>query len=375
MGMIGNTISSVSFTTDLFSGTGSAVAFVLSRAPAATASIAVHISGVYQSPTTYTLSGTTLTFASAPGSGSDNIAVLHLGTGYTAAVPSDGSVTTVKIADSNVTTAKLATSAVTNAKIDTVANTKITGVITNAQLANTTGSGAVVLTTSPTLTSPVIATIVNTGTLTLPTSTDTLVGKATTDTLTNKTLTSPILGTPTSGTLTNCTGLPLAGLLGHSTSGNVLTSNGSGWSSSALFVSGTALVFAQTAAPTGWTKSVTHDNKALRVVSGTASSGGSVAFTTAFASQAVAGTNASGAVSAHTLTTAEMPAHSHSFTNILSAGGGPYTPYNGYGSGGDNTGSTGGGGSHTHNFTQPTFSGTAINLAVSYVDVIIATKD
>ena len=347
MGMIGNAISSVSFTTDLFSGTGSAVAFVLSRAPAATASIAVHISGVYQSPTTYTLSGTTMTFASAPASGTDNIAVLHLGTGYTAAVPSDGSVTTAKLASS-------------------------------------TGSGAVVLATSPTLTTPVIATIVNTGTLTLPTSTDTLVGKATTDTLTNKTLTSPtlttpILGIPTSGTLTNCTGLPLASLLGHSTSGNVLTSNGSGWSSSALFVSGTALVFAQTAAPTGWTKSTTHNDKALRVVSGSASSGGSVAFTTAFASQAVAGTNASGAVSAHTLTTAEMPSHDHLLPRYT-VGGGYQAPddisasavgaYEGLPSS-----STGGGGSHDHNFTQPTFSGTAINLAVSYIDLILAQKD
>ena len=42
--------------------------------------------------------------------------------------------------------------------------------------------------TNKTLTSPVIGTIVNTGTLTLPTSTDTLVGRATTDTLTNKTI-------------------------------------------------------------------------------------------------------------------------------------------------------------------------------------------
>jgi len=58
--------------------------------------------------------------------------------------------------------------------------------------------GAVSLTgtqtlTNKTLTAPVISTISNTGTLTLPTSTDTLVGKATTDTLTNKTLTNPAI--------------------------------------------------------------------------------------------------------------------------------------------------------------------------------------
>jgi hypothetical protein len=42
--------------------------------------------------------------------------------------------------------------------------------------------------TNKTLSSPIIGTIVNTGTLTLPTSTDTLVARATTDTLTNKTI-------------------------------------------------------------------------------------------------------------------------------------------------------------------------------------------
>lgn len=47
--------------------------------------------------------------------------------------------------------------------------------------------------TNKTLTAPVIATISNTGTLTLPNSTDTLIGRATTDTLTNKTLTSPTM--------------------------------------------------------------------------------------------------------------------------------------------------------------------------------------
>lgn len=42
--------------------------------------------------------------------------------------------------------------------------------------------------TNKTLTAPIIATISNTGTVTLPTATDTLVGKATTDVLTNKTV-------------------------------------------------------------------------------------------------------------------------------------------------------------------------------------------
>lgn len=62
--------------------------------------------------------------------------------------------------------------------------------------------------TNKTLTAPVIATIVNTGTLTLPTSTDTLVGRATTDTLTNKsisgstnTITNVSLTTGVTGTL------------------------------------------------------------------------------------------------------------------------------------------------------------------------------
>jgi hypothetical protein len=144
------------------------------------------------------------------------------------------------------------------------------------------------------------------------------------------------------------------------------------------------MLFVQTAAPTGWTKSTAHDDKALRVVSGTASSGGSVAFTTAFASQTPAGTVSvsGGSVGATTLSTNEMPNHTHNYRSTAnSAGNFGFSRISNLNNAYVNTNNiietTGGGGSHSHGFTTPTatFSGAAINLAVQYVDVIIATKD
>src|SRR5262245_47960529 len=54
------------------------------------------------------------------------------------------------------------------------------------------------------------------------------------------------------------------------------------------FASGTVMLFQQTSAPTGWTKLATHNDKALRIVSGVASSGGSTGFSSVFASRTIA---------------------------------------------------------------------------------------
>jgi hypothetical protein len=140
----------------------------------------------------------------------------------------------------------------------------------------------------------------------------------------------------------------------------------------AAFPSGTAMLFAQTSAPTGWTKSTAHNNKALRLVSGTAGSGGSAAFTTAFGTPSVSG-SLSGTVGSTTLTTSQMPSHNHS----NGVGGGANIGNNCYNSrnvGSSNTGSTGGNGSHNHSFSGSLSSATA-SINVQYVDVIIATKD
>ena len=88
MAYIGNQPTSVAFLTDQFSGNGSTTAFTLSAAPANTNSILVAISGVLQDPSTYSISGTTLTFSPAPPTGTGNISVRFLG------IPASGVTTT-----------------------------------------------------------------------------------------------------------------------------------------------------------------------------------------------------------------------------------------------------------------------------------------
>lgn len=137
------------------------------------------------------------------------------------------------------------------------------------------------------------------------------------------------------------------------------------------FPSGTVMLFVQSAAPTGWTKSTAHNDKALRVVSGSVSSGGSVAFSTAMANRSVSGSVDIGST---TLSTAQMPSHNHSFTTYgvaESAGENIANSYGSFSAVGHSVSSTGGGGSHTH---SGSFSG-SLDMAVQYVDVIICTKN
>ena len=166
--------------------------------------------------------------------------------------------------------------------------------------------------------------------------------------------------------------------------------------------SGTRMLFNQTAAPTGWTKDATAalNDSALRIVTGAVASGGSLAFSAAFAARRVVGgttdgfaaggtvgSGGNGTSGATTLSVAQMPSHTHPFTAAIyttaHSGRGTSTPraYNSA----LTTNATGGNGSHTH--TTPahshSFTGTAhshtlasssLAMNVKYTDLIIATK-
>ena len=160
------------------------------------------------------------------------------------------------------------------------------------------------------------------------------------------------------------------------------------------FPSGTSMIFQQTTAPTGWTKQTSHNNKALRLVTGSVGTGGSNTFAAAFnTNNTVSGTTGgtavtiTGSVAGHTLALTEIPSHRHLEGGHVEFGTGDsvsagvrntgnssgakrfYTDYQG--GGGSHTHAVGtlAGGSHTHTFTDD------FNLDVQYVDFIIANKD
>jgi len=124
MASIGNSPTQQAFTPaiDYFSGTGSATAFTLSRPVASVAQVQVTIDNVAQNPSSaYTVSNNTITFTSAPLSGTNNIYVYYTSPITQVIAPGQGTVTT-----------------------------------TSLNTGATTGTGNIVLATSPTVTTPVI---------------------------------------------------------------------------------------------------------------------------------------------------------------------------------------------------------------------------
>ena len=79
----------------------------------------VSLNGTIQSPgSSFTVSGSTLTFASNLSTGDVIDFIIVFGNSLSAGVPTDATVSTAKIVDANVTTAKLADDSVTAAKIN-----------------------------------------------------------------------------------------------------------------------------------------------------------------------------------------------------------------------------------------------------------------
>ena len=96
-----------SFSTNIFAGDGSDTTFTLSAAPSNENNLLVFIDGVFQAHDVYSVSGTTLTFATAPANG--RVITVYNAEEVSIGTPSDNSVSTVKIQDDAVTSAKLDT--------------------------------------------------------------------------------------------------------------------------------------------------------------------------------------------------------------------------------------------------------------------------
>jgi hypothetical protein len=240
-------------------------------------------------------------------------------------------------------------------------NLNYTGIGTIANISNTNINSSGIITAST------FNSTVATGTAPLTVASSTLVSNLNSQYLNGNASTYYLAAS--GGTATN---LILSGTLtaggGNGSSGQVLQSTGSGlqWGSSSSFASGTTLLFYQSSAPTGWTKSTSHDNKALRVVSGTGGgSGGSSSFTSVFASRGVPLPEHSHSASAsdhgghtHDGTSGSQNAnHTHSFT----------TNDNG---GHNHDFSTNSAGSHSHSMNQYSsgseVGGYGLNLSGGY---------
>jgi hypothetical protein len=138
---------------------------------------------------------------------------------------------------------------------------------------------------------------------------------------------------------------------------------------------GSVMLFYQAAAPVGWTKVMTQNDKALRVVSGAGGvAGGTNAFSTVNAQTVVGGATPTQATMVSHTHSRSDPTHAHTYTDSSGGSVQPGASFGGLLVGATATsymptGATivanGSNGAHNH----------TINLAMQYIDVILASKD
>ena len=159
--------------------------------------------------------------------------------------------------------------------------------------------------------------------------------------------------------------------------------NSRGW----MTPDNTKMFFFQSSAPTHWVKSTSHDNKMLRVVSGSGSgSGGSISFDSLSGKSQSFNWSSNSPTGNHTLSSNRIPSHTHS---TMGTGLSPFPQNpNGTFNGGDvnkgpgwsrstdSTGGVSGPSQHSHPFsasgTTPSLS---LNINVQYIDIIQCTFD
>lgn len=169
----------------------------------------------------------------------------------------------------------------------------------------------------------------------------------------------------TIGDLLYASGAATLTRLAAGTAGMVLKSNGPGaapsWQADGAFPSGTRMIFQQTTPPTGWVKETNsaYNDIALRVVTGSVSSGGAHVFSNVF--------TGSKSTDAFTLSAAHMPAHQHGHKRAVTGSGnglGGSAPFINVNADAV-TEIQGGGGSHSHGIS---------NFNLKYSDVVIGVK-
>jgi len=139
-------------------------------------------------------------------------------------------------------------------------------------------------------------------------------------------------------------------------------------------------VFFQSSAPTGWTKSTSYNDYALRVVSGTGGgSGGSSAFSSIFPTSlrpvSQPGVSMTGTVGAHTLTNPQIPLHEHpsAAVALTYTGGGDVQYGGGWTRSTQTTGGNGGGGAHDHPWSGSCDFTGSFDMRITYMDVIVCS--